>query len=147
MKRHSAGYCEPNADQDKQSNRRAIVDTTHCAHTTFFDLQSITRPLIGLTRLAQHDGAGFPGELTDVNGQVQRFTYDGRGRLTEVFYPADGSTRSTLYNQAGLVESTLDEDQVSAEYTYEPVYGRLAIEGKATRSNRGRHRVQPAHLT
>jgi YD repeat-containing protein len=102
------------------------ADTTEYGYTAAFDLATITRPLIGLARLAQHDAAGFPGELTDVNGQVQRFTYDGRGRLTEVFYPADGSTRSTLYNQAGLVESTLDEDQVSAEYIYEPAYGRLA---------------------
>jgi hypothetical protein len=60
-----------------------------------------------------------------VNDQEQRVTHDGRGRLTEVFYQANGSTQETRHNLAGLVQSSSDEDNVTRSYTYEPLYGRM----------------------
>jgi RHS repeat-associated protein len=93
--------------------------------TGTFNLLSITLPLIGATALSQYDAAGLPGQLTDVNGQIQTFTYDGRMRLREIAYQADGSRRIIDYNTAGLLESTVDNDDVSLTYAYEPTYGRL----------------------
>jgi RHS repeat-associated protein len=89
------------------------------------DLLSISQPIIGASQLSQYDAAGFPGQLTDVNAQVINFTYDGRARLQEFIYQADGSRKKIQFNVAGLVESRTDEDGVHDAYIYDSSHGRL----------------------
>ena len=88
---------------------------------------SITRPLIGTTGFSNHDAAGQAGQLTDVNGQSERFFYDGKGRVYRILHDADGSDKIIDFNPAGLPDIVTDEDDVISEFTYEPAYGRLAL--------------------
>ncbi len=90
------------------------------------DLLSVTRPLIGSTNFSNYDAAGQAGQVTDVNGQSESFTYDGRGRITVITHQADGSASSVSHNTAGLPYARTDEDGVISSFEYEAVYGRLA---------------------
>lgn len=89
------------------------------------DLLSITRPLIGSTNFSNYNAAGQVGQVTDVNGQSNSFTYDGRGRITVIIHQADGSASSVSYNIAGLPDARTDEDGIISSFEYDPVYGRL----------------------
>ena len=65
-------------------------DTTKYTYAaTTQDLQSITQPHIGATTISAHDAAGYPGQITDPNGQIKTLVYDGRGRLKEINHLAD----------------------------------------------------------
>lgn len=102
-------------------------DTTSFAYNaTTGDLLSTTRPIIGSTNFLNYDAAGQAGQITDVNGQSESFTYDGRGRITTITHQADGSTSSVSYNTAGLPDATTDEDGVSSSFEYDPVYSRIS---------------------
>jgi RHS repeat-associated protein len=106
--------------------RSGTADTTYFGYDpTTGDLLSITRPLIGLTQFPNYDAAGQAGYVIDVNNQTTRFTYDGKGHITTITYDADSSSRSVLYNTAGLPETTTDEDGVNFDYIYETAHGRL----------------------
>ena len=70
------------------------------------NLLSLTRPLIGATVLSNHDAAGQVGTVTDVNGQSEQLVYNGRGRVTSLTHVADGSSRTTAFNTAGLPEDS-----------------------------------------
>ena len=89
------------------------------------NLLSVTRPLIGSTSFADHDAAGQVGKVTDVNNQFDTFTYDGRGRVTTVTHDADNSSRTVVYNSAGLPNTTTDEDDVAFSFDYDAVTGRM----------------------
>jgi RHS repeat-associated protein len=89
------------------------------------DLLSITRPLIGSTNFSNYDAAGQVGQVTDVNGQSNSFTYDGRSRITVITHQADGSASSVNYNTAGFPVNKTDEDGVISSFEYDAVYGRL----------------------
>jgi RHS repeat-associated protein len=103
------------------------VDTTSFAYNAATgDLLSITRPLIGSTGFSNYNAAGQVGQVTDVNGQSNSFTYDGRGRLTVITHQADGSASSVIYNTAGLPDARTDEDGIVSSFEHDPVYGRLA---------------------
>jgi YD repeat-containing protein len=90
------------------------------------DLLSITRPLIGSTNFSSYDAAGQAGQVTDVNGQSESFTYDGRSRITIITHLADSSASSVSYNTAGLPDYRTDEDGVISSFEYDAVYGRLS---------------------
>jgi len=60
-------------------------------NTGTYDLQSITQPLLGSTQFLNYDAAGYPGSITDVNGQSQTLLFDGKGRLRQVTNLADSS--------------------------------------------------------
>jgi RHS repeat-associated protein len=89
------------------------------------DLESITRPIIGATTFTGYDAAGQVGTVMDVNGKSKIYTYDGRGRVTDIYNSADSSTSSVEYNIAGLPELKTDEDGVTTEFVYDAAYGRL----------------------
>jgi len=89
------------------------------------NLLSITKPIVGATVFSEYDAAGQVGQVTDVNGQTEQYDYDGRGRVTGVHHLADGSSRSFQYNNAGLPESTTDEDTVGRAFIYYTTSGRL----------------------
>ncbi len=104
----------------------AISDSTYYHYTSgTLDLDRVTDPLVGSTLFSAFDAAGYPGQMTDVNGQVKSFTYDGRARLTGVANAADGSTVQVAYNTAGKVASRTDEDGVTRSYKYILPYGNL----------------------
>ena len=90
------------------------------------DMTAIVYPLIGGTYFADYDAAGMPGTVTGVNGQSERYVYDGRGRTTTIIHDADGSAQSVLFNTAGLPYTRTDEDGVIREYEYDAAYGRLS---------------------
>ena len=93
------------------------ADTTQLGYDAASgNLLSITRPLIGSTSFSDNDAAGQAGRVTDVNSQEETFTYDGRGRVTGVAHEADDSSRTVLYDSAGLPNTTTDEDYVSYSY-------------------------------
>lgn len=89
------------------------------------NLLSIMRPLIVATVLSSYDAAGQVGTVTDVNGRFEQLVYDGRGRVTAITHAADGSSRTTAFNTAGLPVVTTNEDNVGIDRVYDPVYGRL----------------------
>ena len=90
------------------------------------NLSSISHPLIGSTTFSNYDGVGRVTSIIDVNGQIEFFNYDARGRQTTVTHGADNSTNSVVYNTAGLPFYIKDEDGVSREFDYDSVYGRLS---------------------
>ncbi|MHC4674633.1 MAG: DUF6531 domain-containing protein, partial [Planctomycetota bacterium] len=113
--------------------RTGTEDTTVLAYDPVTgDLDSTTQPLIGTTSFNNYDAAGQPGSITDINGQIESFAYDGRGRLKSVTHAADSSARSVFYNNAGLPEITTDEDGVSFSFEYDDVNGRLERKVDAT---------------
>ena len=93
-----------------------------------YDLQNVTRPLIGATTFPQagYDAAGFPGQMTDVNGRSLTFAFDGRGRMTEIHYAADSSAGTTAYNRGGDLLNRVDEDGLKTVYAYDTSYGLLS---------------------
>jgi RHS repeat-associated protein len=102
-------------------------DTTSFSYNgTTGDLLSITRPLVGITSFSNYDAAGQVGQVTDVNGQSESFTYDGRGRITIITHLADGSVSIVSYNTAGLPDFRTDEDEVVSNFEYDTIYGRLS---------------------
>ena len=102
------------------------TDTTSFAYeATTGNLLSVTQPLIGASGFSGYDAAGQPGTVTDVNGQSETFTYDGRGRITEITHEADGSTKTVAYNTAGRPHMIVDEDGVYHAFEYDESYGRL----------------------
>ncbi|MFH2047745.1 MAG: RHS repeat-associated core domain-containing protein, partial [Pseudomonadota bacterium] len=100
--------------------------STFAYNTSTGDITSITRPLVGSSLFQNYDNAGQVGQTTDVNGHVNTYTYDGRGRATDVYHADDSSTASTTFNTAGFIESRTDEDSVNTGYTYDTTYGRLS---------------------
>ncbi len=89
------------------------------------DLLTITRPIVGATTFSDYDAAGKPGLLTDINEQTREYTYDGKGRITDIINNADNGTSQRTYN-FGLLDSRIDEDLVITGFEYETVNGRLA---------------------
>lgn len=97
---------------------------TNAYDPTTGDFTSVTRPLVGTTVYGDHDAAGQPGFVTDINDVTTTLTYDGRGRVIETENQANGAQTIKTYNQ-GLLEQTTDPDGITRTYTYDPDYGRL----------------------
>ncbi|MHC1724910.1 MAG: RHS repeat-associated core domain-containing protein [Syntrophobacteraceae bacterium] len=96
------------------------------------DLEYIKQPLTGKTYFLSYDAAGYPGRITDVNSQSRDLVFDGKGRLRQITYVADGSTKKYVYNLAGKLDSQTDEDEVGQTYGYTSNYGHLnRITGEA----------------
>jgi len=89
------------------------------------DLLAVTRPVVGATTYSDYDAAGQAGRLTDENGNVTRFTYDGRGRITSITTEADGTTTSYTYTAAGELGSVTAPNGVTYGFSYDDTYGRL----------------------
>ena len=89
------------------------------------NLLSINYPLIGSVGFSDYNDAGFPGRKTDVNGQSEDYTFDGRGRLTSVKHQADANPETVPYNTSGEVAGRVDEDGVTRSLSYDSIYGRL----------------------
>ena len=85
----------------------------------------ITRPLIGAVTITDYDAAGRPGRIVDMNQRATELSYDGKGRLTALFTPADNGLTSNTYNLAGQLETTIDPDDVQRFFDYDPASGRL----------------------
>ena len=101
-------------------------DTTSLTyHSSTGDLLSLEKPLIGITGFSGYDTAGNPGIRTNVNGQSDTYIYDGRARMTSVTHQSDDSSYSIVYNNAGFVDSKVNEDSVTMAYSYGSTYGRL----------------------
>jgi RHS repeat-associated protein len=84
-------------------------------------LASITNALGHVTTFDTYDAHGRVTEMTDSNGLVTTYTYDGRGRvLTVVGTPPTGSVRTTTYtyNAAGSTTSVTQPNSVVLTYTY-----------------------------
>jgi RHS repeat-associated protein len=103
-----------------------VDDTTTIAYNALTgDVLSVSQPLIGATIYSGYDDAGQVDTVTDVNSQSKTYTYDARGRVTDVTNNANGSVSSVTYNIAGLPEIRTDEDGVGITFEYEVIYGRI----------------------
>jgi len=89
------------------------------------DLTSTTLPEMGTTLYAGQDSAGRPESMTDPNGNATLFTYDGKGRVLTVKDDTTGDTTTFTYNTAGDISQIVQPNGVTADYTYDPDYGRL----------------------
>ncbi len=99
-------------------------DTTAYAYDPVSgDLISISRPLVGATTFGDHDAAGRPRTITDINSVAKSLTYDGRGRLVTILNQADGSSQNATYEN-GLLTQRTDADGITQSISYEPAYGR-----------------------
>ncbi len=103
----------------------AADTTTFVYDTATKDLEQVARPIVGATRYENYDGLGRIGRVVEVNGQTTNFTYDARGRITDVTHAADSTSRTIFYNMAGLPETVTDEDGVVTTYEYDPANGYL----------------------
>ena len=92
--------------------------TTYTYDSQTHDLQTIVRPLIGATTFSSYDLAGLPGQVTDVNGQTEGLSFDGRGRLTKITHYSDSSESSLSFNLSGDLSRREDEDHVTHTYSY-----------------------------
>ncbi|MFH1809735.1 MAG: RHS repeat-associated core domain-containing protein [Pseudomonadota bacterium] len=101
------------------------ADTVSYSYSAAGDLETITYPIVGSVSFAGQDGAGDPAQAIDLNGKVTSFTYDGRRRVTQVSFGADGSSQTFSYDSAGRLSGVTDEDGVSLSREYDPVSGLL----------------------
>lgn len=94
------------------------------------DLQSITDGVGHVTTFPSYDGAGRIARISDVNGTLTDFRYDGRGRPTArtVHDNADGSSATTdaawsaVYNSNGLLYYVSDADGSYWNHSYDAAY-------------------------
>ncbi|MFH2044003.1 MAG: RHS repeat-associated core domain-containing protein [Pseudomonadota bacterium] len=89
------------------------------------NLLTVTRPLAGTVVYANYDNAGRPGQITDENGNITVFTYDGLGRIKTVTNTSDGSVTTYNYNTAGEPEQIIAANGVATNFEYDAAYGRL----------------------
>ena len=89
------------------------------------DLLSVTRPIEGASTFANYTAAGRPQQITDANGSVFSYTYDGRNRVRTVTSQADSSTSTFDYNLAGDPSRVTAANGVSTDFEYDSTYGRL----------------------
>ncbi len=87
------------------------------------DLLSVTQPVVGTISFDNYDGAGNPGQETDLNSQVTTLTYDGRNRLLSG--TMNGVSSSRTYNTAGDLETVTDRSGRTSSFTYDTVHGLL----------------------
>ena len=89
------------------------------------DLLAVTRPVVGATTYSDYNGAGQVGRVTDENGNVTTYTYDGRGRITTITTETDGSTTWYAYTGAGELGSVIAPNGVVYTFSYDTICGRL----------------------
>ena len=89
------------------------------------DLWSITRPHVGTTTFSEYTASGHPGRITDPNGNAQVFMFDGRDRITTITQLSDNSVTTYEYNTAGEFSRIVAANGVTADFDYDPTYGRL----------------------
>lgn len=87
------------------------------------NLLAMTQPMVGTTTYANHDGAGNPGTMTDVNGVVTQYTYDGQNRL--LISRTARVTTSRSYSTAGDLQTVTDGEGRMITYHYDTTHGRL----------------------
>lgn len=92
------------------------------------DLLSVTNALGHTTSFSGYNGLGQPGRITQVNGQVREYTYDGRGRVTSQRDSFGNSWATTTfgYDGAGNLASVARPDGVTERYDYDAARRRLA---------------------
>ena len=74
-----------------------------------------TRPLVGTTSYT-YDAAGNVETVTDVNGVVTTFTYDGRNR--QLSATRNGVATSRTYTAAGELDTATDALSRTMDYAY-----------------------------
>ena len=89
------------------------------------DLLSVTRPIEGASTLANYTAAGRPQQITDANGSVFSYTYDGRNRVRTITSQADSSTSTIDYDIAGDPVRVTAANGVATVFEYDSTYGRL----------------------
>ncbi|MFH1985623.1 MAG: RHS repeat-associated core domain-containing protein [Pseudomonadota bacterium] len=106
--------------------RDGVADTVEFTYDPATgDLLSVVSAGAFTTTYADYDAAGRPGTITDMNGDVHAYTYDGRGRVLTVTRTADGSRTSFVYNADGEIETVTLPGGATTQFTYDSAYGRL----------------------
>lgn len=88
-----------------------------CGH-----LKSITDALGHTTSFTQYDADGHLLQSTNANGLVTSYTYDSRGRVTQITQqPASGASRTSTfgYTPSGQLAQVVFPDGRSLTYTYD----------------------------
>ena len=87
------------------------------------NLLTMTQSMVGTTTYANHDGAGNPETITDVNGIVTQYTYDGKNRI--IISQTGGVTITRTYSTAGDLKTVTDGEGRTITYDYDNAQGRL----------------------
>jgi len=92
-----------------------------------YNLEKITKPVIGDTVYLDYDHDGRPRLIQDENGRITSTVVDGRGRaisITANYGTAEASVRTREYSGGQLKKET-DQDGVATTYAYYATTGRL----------------------
>ncbi len=107
-------------------------DAVTATYSQAGDLLSVKDALGHTTVYDGYNGLGFPGSVTGPNGEKQSFTYDARGRITDVRTYRNGGTQDTRYEYDGFgrLSRVTQPDGHTHSYQYD-VAGRLTSEFEA----------------
>jgi len=85
------------------------------------DLTSISNSVGHVIAFSQHNGRGQPGVRIGVNGDVQRYTFDHRGRLERLRSETSEGNADTVWAFAGsgLLESVTSPDGLTLHHDYD----------------------------
>ena len=97
-----------------------ITDKVTQLFSTYGDVTTITNGLGHTTTYSSYSALGLPGATTGPNSETTQYTYDARGRVTNVATHLNGGTQNygTSYNAYGAPATTSTPDGQSKSYYY-----------------------------
>lgn len=115
-----------------------LSETDPLGHITSYgytgnNLVTLTNALGQVTTYSNYNGRGQPQAITDPNGVVTSFTYDGRGRtLTRVVSPTGGdAVTSYAYDGVGDLTTLTLADGTYLTYAYDTAHRQIAMHDSA----------------
>ncbi len=97
--------------------RTDLNDITTFTYDDMGNLASVTKPLSGSTVYSDYDELGRVGKMTDPNGLVTTFSYDTRGRITQV--DRGGAITQYQYYPTGKLRTSTGPIGEVLSYSYD----------------------------
>ncbi|MCB1589102.1 MAG: RHS repeat protein, partial [Xanthomonadales bacterium] len=98
-------------------------DVVTYTYDTSGNLLSVGNSLGHVVSYSLHNGRGQPGRMVGINGEVTEYSYDARGRLSNLRTFRNGAAQNTAYsyNAEGLLSSVAHPDGQTESFTYDLV--------------------------